>query len=265
MKLLSYFITVIMLILNSINLTYAETTGMGDSVADMMLDMMDGVGFIDKSNYINSRANEDREIPDNYMNYQEFLKFNEWQNYMNLMGMPMQGLPMQGMGMSALSQAQKRLLQNQLMKKFDPKSWQQEKKSTKDDFDPYALAGRYRTDDYREFLHWKAMRDRNLSQPYLNNQAIPIAKSDLQKKKTPIDGRWLNQTGNTLAVGYGRFKIHQTDGKVYRGDIRTKGHNLSLRAEATGKVSNFEFAIKDNKLALRSETGKLLLFRRQQN
>ncbi len=275
---LAFFVTFFVSPLN------AETNAMGDNMADMMLDMMDGAGFINKSNFINSRSSESGER----MNALNQLQFDQWQKYLNPSSMlgantlPMYGMGMPGMsglsaipGMNAmsmpntlpgLSQAQSLLTDKKeqmpmnMMKQLWADKQQNKPKSKKADSKVIY------PDDYDDYLRWKQLKEqeKSLVKYRVNNYISPYTQVlPIKKKKSDLDGRWLSSTGDIMTIGYGRFKIQQMNDKVYRGDIKSKGHYISMRMSTTKKVRNFEYAIKGNKLALRDEDGKLLLFKKQ--
>ena len=269
-------------------LTFAETNAVGDNMADMMLDMMDGVGFINKSNYIDSRASNRSSYGGGLMGnneYMQWLQFKQWQNYMNpsqmgmmpLYGMsPMTGMnPISSMGggqLPGMAQAQSLMGGNKnklpmadLIKQMP--AFAQQKKQVATTTPSYQ-----NNEDYQEYYRWKLQKEQakeltqyryNTNELYPQAQATPVTKSYRKEKATDLDGRWMSNTGDIMTIGYGRFKIQQMNNQVYRGDIRSKGRYISMRMKESGKVRNFEYVIKEDKLALRGESGDLLLFKKQ--
>jgi len=82
-----------------------------------------------------------------------------------------------------------------------------------------------------------------------------------------IEGRWVASDGMIMEVRQGKVKMfyrHSTD-QVRSGIIRLKEHWLGIYFPARQFARQYEFAYKDDRLALRDIDGNLMLFKRMTN
>ena len=82
-------------------------------------------------------------------------------------------------------------------------------------------------------------------------------------RATPLDGEWEDAVGNILSVVNNRFRISQSSDRYSEGYLLTESDNiLSMQARESRYKRYYEFALHNDKLVLRDNSGNLLLFRR---
>lgn len=82
-----------------------------------------------------------------------------------------------------------------------------------------------------------------------------------------IEGRWLASDGMIMEVQQGKVKMYyrHSANQVRSGIIRVKEHWLGIYFPARQFARQYEFAYKDDRLALRDIDGNLMLFKRMTN
>jgi len=82
-----------------------------------------------------------------------------------------------------------------------------------------------------------------------------------------IEGRWIASDGMIMEVQQGTVKMYyrHSPNQVRSGVIRVKEHWLGIYFPARQFARQYEFAYKDDRLALRDIDGNLMLFRRMTN
>ena len=82
-----------------------------------------------------------------------------------------------------------------------------------------------------------------------------------------IEGRWISTDNMILEVWQGEFKMYYRTrpSEVRGGLIRLKDRWLAIHEQTTQITRQFEYAIEDDKLALKDFDGNIMLFSRSQN
>ncbi len=80
--------------------------------------------------------------------------------------------------------------------------------------------------------------------------------------RSPLDGTWLDSSGEVLLIRRGRFRIYLTPENYREGYLWRENQTLIMEDPATGRRMEYEYAQQDHKLALRDPQGNLLLYRR---
>ncbi len=113
--------------------------------------------------------------------------------------------------------------------------------------------------------------------PYLPNQAVipflpdaqPSVTAPVHLKYMPhwIEGRWISTDNMIMEVWQGEFKMYYRTrpSEVRGGLIRLKDRWLAIHEQTRQITRQFEYAIDDDKLALKDADGNMMLFYRSQN
>ena len=99
-------------------------------------------------------------------------------------------------------------------------------------------------------------------QPGYGSGATPWAP---QVQASPLDGSWQGNTGEVLTISQGRFRIYMSRDQYREGSISVSGNYLTMTPEGMPSGRVYEFAEQQGRLALRDETGNLLLYKRLQH
>ena len=89
-------------------------------------------------------------------------------------------------------------------------------------------------------------------------QWAPLAQA------SPLDGSWQGSTGEVLTISQGRFRVYMSRDEYREGSISVSGNYLTMTPEGVPYGRVYEFAEQQGRLALRDETGNLLLYKRLQ-
>lgn len=81
---------------------------------------------------------------------------------------------------------------------------------------------------------------------------------------SPLDGSWQGNSGEILTISQGRFRIYMNRNEYREGSISISGNYLTMTPVSTGHGRVYEFAEHQGRLALRDESGNLLLYQRIQ-
>lgn len=78
----------------------------------------------------------------------------------------------------------------------------------------------------------------------------------------PLEGVWESPDGGLLIVQGERYRLYQPGAGYADGTLRLGGGWLTLRHQSRGIEHRFEIAVQGERLALRSESGQLFVYRR---
>jgi len=79
-----------------------------------------------------------------------------------------------------------------------------------------------------------------------------------------LDGMWLGLSGERLQFQGGNFYLQAADGRQISGAVQVRERMLALHQPKFNLTMVYEYAIQDNKLALRDRQGNIMLYRRVQ-
>lgn len=97
-------------------------------------------------------------------------------------------------------------------------------------------------------------------------QQAPGVASDIPQQiitppGSPMDGIWQGQGGELVLVMYGHFRIYANAENYRDGRYEVRENHLVLFDPESGTSKAFEYALNEGRLVLRSQEGRLLLFR----
>ena len=78
-----------------------------------------------------------------------------------------------------------------------------------------------------------------------------------------LEGKWRGRNGEWLVIGRGMFRLYVSRDEYVQGDERHTDRYISFRNNDNQLVKSYEYAIRDGRMVLRDEDGKLLLFKKQ--
>lgn len=87
----------------------------------------------------------------------------------------------------------------------------------------------------------------NMPQPSVNNE---------------LNGTWLGNSGERLQIQNTNFYLQAADGRQISGILKVRERMLALHQPRYNLTMLYEYALQDNRLALRDRMGNLLLYRR---
>lgn len=93
-------------------------------------------------------------------------------------------------------------------------------------------------------------------------QAIPGEPPPGFSTKTPLEGDWLSPTGERLSIRGSRFRLAAGPDRRLEGLLQIRGRLLALYSPKHRQTWFYEYAEQEGRLALRSDQGQLLLYRR---
>gem|GEM_PF-1539303 len=92
--------------------------------------------------------------------------------------------------------------------------------------------------------------------------ATPLQSLPAVSYRSPLDGAWKGRGGEALLILNGYFRIY-ADAEHHRdGEIRLDDRHVYMRVSGSDSVKTYEYAHHDGNLAMRSQEGRLLLYRR---
>jgi hypothetical protein len=77
---------------------------------------------------------------------------------------------------------------------------------------------------------------------------------------SPVEGTWTSPAGDRFVVHGTRYRLISAHGKQTEGNLQVEDRYLQLIDDRSGLRQRYEYAVKDNRLALRHASGQLLLY-----
>ena len=78
-----------------------------------------------------------------------------------------------------------------------------------------------------------------------------------------LEGTWIGRAGDTLEIRGDRFRIADGTGRTSDGTVVVRDNIVGFYDPQTGTARQYEFATQEGRLALRDQTGMLLLYVRE--
>ena len=78
-----------------------------------------------------------------------------------------------------------------------------------------------------------------------------------------LEGTWVGRAGDILEIRGDRFRISDGAGRTSAGTLVLRDNYVGFYDPQTGAARQYEFATQEGRLALRDETGMLLLYMRE--
>lgn len=102
--------------------------------------------------------------------------------------------------------------------------------------------------------------------PWMAQSAPQWPQSQPQRPQapppSPLDGTWLDSSGEVLVIRRGRFRIYVTPENYREGYLWRENDKIIMQDPHTGHSMEYEYAQQEHKLALRGPQGSLLLYQR---
>jgi hypothetical protein len=97
----------------------------------------------------------------------------------------------------------------------------------------------------------------------LNRWPMPRGYPNTPSSTAILDGKWQSNSGEVMVIDNGQFRIYRSRSEYRDGRLRLHGRSLlSLQDLNSGNSMEFEYALQNDRLALRDQRGNLLLYKR---
>lgn len=109
---------------------------------------------------------------------------------------------------------------------------------------------------------WNAWNNWNSSMPWPNSIQNNFLNSQPPNMNNELDGNWISNSGELLQIKGDNFYLQATDGRKIWGILQIHARMLMLQQPRLRLNMLYEYAIQNNRLALRDVQGNLLLYQR---
>jgi len=99
-------------------------------------------------------------------------------------------------------------------------------------------------------------------QNYTDPRRWPRQMQSMWSAIRALDGDWRGRGGEVLSIRGDRFRIYASRDNYADGRLQIDGSYLILHNAGSRRARRYEFAVYQGRLALRDESGQLLLYRR---
>jgi len=99
-------------------------------------------------------------------------------------------------------------------------------------------------------------------QSYADPRRWPQQMQSMWTAIRELDGDWRGRGGEVLSIRGDRFRIYASRDNYADGQLEIDGSHLILRDSRSQRTRRYEFAVHEGRLALRDDSGQLLLYRR---